>query len=140
MGLSLAVGLWHFIVPQLFQWYEYIPPEYQSLIVAIDWVNFLFSLLLSGLSLLLIAFGRKMLTGNRDLLPFYAFLVLVWFSRVLLTFIEPWPLAPVAAVSYGQQVAAILILLLLGYPLVSLLRINSVFQNRGARPTPINKI
>jgi len=53
LSLSTLTGLWHFTVPYLFQWYSYIPNEYKSLITGIDWINFFFSLLLAGYSLLL---------------------------------------------------------------------------------------
>jgi len=35
LGLVLSglVGIWHFFVPAMFQWYNYIPNEYQNLIV-----------------------------------------------------------------------------------------------------------
>jgi lipid-A-disaccharide synthase-like uncharacterized protein len=61
LSLSALVGLWHFTVPYLFQWYSYIPNEYKNLIVGIDWTNFFFSLLLSGYSLLLLAIRKKCL-------------------------------------------------------------------------------
>lgn len=36
VSLSLLVGLWHFFVPLMFQWYSYIPSEYHNLVVGID--------------------------------------------------------------------------------------------------------
>lgn len=33
---SALVGLWHFFVPWMFQWYEYLPMQYENLIVGID--------------------------------------------------------------------------------------------------------
>ena len=120
--LSAAVGLWHFSVPYLFQWYSYIPNEYESLIVGIEWINFFFSLLLSGYSLLLIFFRKKIFSGNKDLFIMYGFMVFVWFCRVVITFIKPWPFEPIVLVAYGQQIAAFIVFLLQIIPFVYLLK------------------
>jgi len=47
-ALSFLVGIWHFFVPSMFQWYSYIPDEYITLIVGIDWTNFFFHLYSQG--------------------------------------------------------------------------------------------
>ncbi len=36
LAISAAVGLWHFFVPTMFQWYDYLPLQYHNLIVGID--------------------------------------------------------------------------------------------------------
>ena len=120
--LSMLVGIWHFFVPWMFQWYSYIPSEYENLVVGIDWTNFFFSLLLTGFSLLLIVFGKKVFSGNKDISVFYGFLVLVWFCRFIITFLEPWPLEPVKWAAYGQQIAAFVIFMFLLIPFTYLLR------------------
>ena len=122
LSLSTLVGLWHFTVPYLFQWYSYIPNEYKSLIVGIDWINFFFSLLLTGNSLLLIIMWKKAFGKNKEIFIMYGFMVFVWFSRVIITFINPWPIEPVAWVSYGQQMASFVIFLLQLIPFVFLLK------------------
>jgi hypothetical protein len=116
--LSTVIGIWHFGVPYLYQWYSYIPNENKFLFVGIDWINFFFSLLLSGYSLLLLLFRKKIFNGNKDLLVMYGFMVFVWFCRVAITFIDPWPLEPVAWPAYGQQIASIIIFLLQLIPFV----------------------
>ena len=120
--LSALVGLWHFTVPYLFHWYSYIPHEYKNLVVGIDWINFFFSLLLTGYSLLLIFFKKKIFNGNKDIFIMYGFMVFVWFCRVAITFIRPWPLEPAAWSAYGQQIAAFVIFLLLLIPFAYLLK------------------
>ena len=126
---SMLVGVWHFFVPWMFQWYSYIPSEYENLIVGIDWTNFFFSLLLSGFSLLLIVFGRKVFSGNKDILVFYGFLVFVWFCRLAITFIIPWPHEPIMWAAYGQQIAAFVIFVILLIPLIC------VFSSNKRVPT-----
>jgi heme exporter protein D len=120
--LSALVGLWHFTVPYMFQWYSYIPSEYKNLIVGIDWTNFFFSLLLSGYSIILVFMRKKAFAKNREILTMYGFMVFVWFCRAAITFIEPWPLEPIVWAAYGQQIIAFIIFLLQLVPFVSLVR------------------
>jgi hypothetical protein len=122
LSLSTLVGLWHFSVPYIYQWYSYIPNEYKSLIVGIDWINFFFSLLLSGYSLLLIIMRKKVFSKNKEIFIMYGFMVFVWACRVVITFINPWPLEPIAWVAYGQQIASLVIFLLQLIPFVYLIR------------------
>ena len=104
---SALVGLWHFFVPWMFQWYDYLPTQYRNLIVGIDYTNYCFSLLLFGLSLMLILLGRKVLSLNKDVAYFYFFLTFIWLFRACLaSFIEPWPLQPIPAAAIGQLVAS----------------------------------
>ena len=104
---SSLVGLWHFFVPWMFRWYDYLPMQYENLIVGIDYTNYCFSLLLFGLSIMLIMLGKRALGLNKELIYFYFFLTVVWMFRACLaTFIEPWPLDPIPAAAIGQLVAS----------------------------------
>lgn len=105
--ISTLVGLWHFFVPWMFQWYDYLPTQYENLIVGIDYTNYCFSLLLFGLSLMLTFLGKNALAMNRETVYFYFFLTVVWLFRACLaSFIEPWPLQPIPAAAIGQLVAS----------------------------------
>ena len=105
--ISSLVGLWHFFVPWMFQWYDYLPTQYENLIVGIDYTNYCFSLLLFGLSLMLILLGKRALAMKREVVYFYYFLTVVWIFRACLaSFIEPWPLQPIPAAAIGQLVAS----------------------------------
>lgn len=105
--ISALVGIWHFFVPWMFQWYDYLPTQYENLIVGIDYTNFCFSLLLFGLSSMLIVLGKRALELNKEVIYFYYFLTIVWLFRACLaTFIEPWPLEPIPAAAIGQLVAS----------------------------------
>ena len=105
--ISALVGLWHFFVPRMFQWYDYLPTQYENLIVGIDYTNYCFSLLLFGLSFMLIFLGKKALAMNHEAVYFYFFLTVVWIFRACLaSFIEPWPLQPIPAAAIGQLVAS----------------------------------
>ena len=112
--VSTLVGLWHFFVPWMFQWYDYLPTQYENLIVGIDYTNYCFSLLLFGLSVMLIILGRRALALNNEVTYFYYFLTIVWIFRACLaSFIEPWPLEPVPAAAIGQLVASDLLAVLM---------------------------
>lgn len=101
LGISLMVGFWHFFVPALFQWNDYLPTQYENLIVAVHYINYCFSIFLFGTSLLLIVLGRKAFSLNKEVLIFHSFLTIIWIFRACLaSFIEPWPLdpSPIAAI------------------------------------------
>ncbi len=111
---SALVGLWHFFVPWMFQWYDYLPMQYENLIVGIDYTNYCFSLLLFGLSVMLIILGKRALGLNREVIYFYYFLTVVWLFRACLaSFIEPWPLEPIPAAAIGQLIASNLLAVLM---------------------------
>lgn len=118
--LSALVGVWHFFVPKMFQWYNYIPDEYENLITGINWTNFFFSLLLTGYSLILLTMRKKVFSGEKDILIMYGFMVFVWFCRAAITFIEPWPLEPIAWAAYTQQIVAFIIFISQLIPLIYL--------------------
>ena len=112
--VSALLGLWHFFVPWMFQWYDYLPMQYENLIVGIDYTNYCFSLLLLGLSVMLIVLGKRALEQNKEVIYFYYFLTLVWvFRACLATFIEPWPLEPIPAAAIGQLIASVLLALVM---------------------------
>ncbi|MFI3200666.1 MAG: hypothetical protein R3Y54_03945 [Eubacteriales bacterium] len=111
-AISMLVGLWHFFVPWMFQWYDYLPMQYENLIVGINYTNYCFSLLLFGLSLILLILGKKALSNNREVVIFYSFLTAVWIFRACLAvFIDPWPLEPVPWAAIMQLVTSVLLAL-----------------------------
>ena len=111
---SALVGLWHFFVPWMFRWYDYLPMQYENLIVGIDYTNYCFSLLLFGLSVMLIMLGKRALSLNKEVIYFYYFLTIVWMFRACLaTFIEPWPLDPIPTAAIGQLVASDLLAIMM---------------------------
>lgn len=125
--ISALVGLWHFFVPLMFQWYDYLPMQYENLIVGIDYTNYCFSLLLFGLSVMLIVLGKRALAMNREVIYFYFFLTVVWvFRACLASLVEPWPLQPIPAAAIGQLIAsdvqAVLMLIVSGLFFKSLKR------------------
>lgn len=120
---SAIVGLWHFFVPWMFQWYDYLPMQYENLIVGIDYTNYCFSLLLFGMSVLLAVLGKKALQASAESCIFYFFLTVVWLFRAMLsTFIEPWPLEPIPAAAIGQLAASDILAALMVIVSIALLK------------------
>ena len=89
-------------------WKEvFLPTQYENLIVGIDYTNYCFSMLLFGLSAMLIILGKRALALHKEVIYFYYFLTVVWLFRACLaTFIEPWPLEPIPAAAVGQLAAS----------------------------------
>lgn len=134
LTVSALVGLWHFFVPHMFQWYDYLPMEYENLIVAIDWINYCFSLLLFSLSVLLLLLGKKVLSSASDSVYFYHFLTLVWgFRAMLAVFIEPWPLNPIPAAAIGQLCASVAVFLIM--LVISVVLIKNQRASKSEKPS-----
>lgn len=89
--ISSLAGILHFFVPYAFAWYSYIPDAPREIFVSIDYVNFFFSLLLTGFSLLLLFYKKKIFEVSREISIFYVFFVFTWLCRVLITIAIPWP-------------------------------------------------
>lgn len=82
-----------------------------------------FSLLLFGISSLLIVLGKKVLSLSMESCIFYFFLTIVWIFRAMLaSFIEPWPLEPIPAAAIGQLIASDLLALIMLIVSIILLR------------------
>lgn len=89
--ISCIVGILHFFAPYSFNWYSYIPAAPIEIYQSMNYINFCFSFLLVGISLLLIIVQKKLFDGSRELRLFYAFFTLIWLSRIIIQFIWPWP-------------------------------------------------
>lgn len=89
--IGCMLGIMHFFAPYAFEWYSYIPDAPIEIIQSINYINFCFSFLLTGISLLLLIIQKGLFGGVRELMIFYVFFVLVWLSRVIIQIIWPWP-------------------------------------------------
>lgn len=90
-SISCIVGIWHLFAPYSFGWYSYIPDAPIEIYQSINYINFCFSFLLTGISLLLIVVQKQLFANLKELRIFYVFFVLVWLSRVIIQIIWPWP-------------------------------------------------
>jgi hypothetical protein len=85
------VGIWHLFVPYYSEWFSYIPNAPTEIIQSINYINFCFSFMLVGISLLLITVQKELFNGSKQLRAFYAFFALIWFSRIIIQLVWPWP-------------------------------------------------
>lgn len=121
LAISALVGLWHFFVPHMYDWYDYLPMQYENLIVGIDYINYCFSALLLGTSLVLILLGKSALTLNLETLVFHTMLTVIWVFRACLSlFIEPFPMEPTPAAAIGQLLLAVTMALMMVFVNASL--------------------
>lgn len=118
--MSMLMGLWHFFVPWMFQWYTYIPSQYEVLIVSINWVNLCFSLFLFGISLILLLWGKKIFEYNSEAITIYGFLVIVWIFRVIIAIVNPCPPEANVWMSYGQFLGSVFIMIMLLIPFIKI--------------------
>lgn len=88
--ISSAFGFWHFFIPYQYHWYSYIPTAPREIIVSVDWINFFFSLFLTGNSVLLLIFRKKILAKEAVSFSLYGFLTFAWLIRVIITIVHPW--------------------------------------------------
>ena len=117
--ISSCAGFLHFFAPYAFGWYSYIPEAPKEIYASIDYVNFFFSLLLTGLSLILLLFKKKIFAGNTELFVVYVFLVFTWLCRILITVVIPWPTALQTGLLIGFSSEFVLTLLPMAYLLQS---------------------
>lgn len=90
LSISMLFGLWHFFIPYMFNWYSYIPNAPRAIIVSIDWINFFFSLLLFGISVLLLIQQKQIINKSKNTYSFFGLLLTTWFLRIIITIIHPW--------------------------------------------------
>lgn len=123
--ISSLAGILHFFAPYGFAWYSYIPEAPREIYASIDYVNFFFSLLLTGLSLILLYFKKNIFEGSREIFIFYVFLVFTWLCRVLITIVIPWPTSLQIWLIVGFLTEFIIILI----PAIYLLRYKKIHHN-----------
>jgi hypothetical protein len=89
--IGVIVAVWHFFVPYSSKWFSYIPDAPLEIIQSINYINFCFSFLLAGISILLIIVQKKLFEDSGELRIFYAFFTLIWLLRIVIQLIWPWP-------------------------------------------------
>lgn len=94
--INTMFGLMHFFVPYFSQWHLFMPDAPRYIIVSIDWTNIFFSLILTGISALLLVFQSKITQRDQAVLAFYGFLVFIYFCKVIITIIYPWNMGRIA--------------------------------------------
>lgn len=87
--ISIGFGIWHFFIPNIWNWYSYIVPEATELVIAIRAINFFFSLLLIllGVANMLLVFRK--LQDRFSNIVILSISIILWTTRVILQLVYP---------------------------------------------------
>ena len=88
-AISIGFGIWHFFIPNIWNWYSYIVPEATELVIAIRAINFFFSLLLIllGVANMLLVFRK--LQDRFSNIVILSISIILWTTRVILQLVYP---------------------------------------------------
>ncbi|MDO8915585.1 MAG: hypothetical protein Q7W16_05830 [Coriobacteriia bacterium] len=106
---SIGFGVWHFFVPQVWNWYSYIDASATELVLAVRAINVFFSLslVLFGLMNLLLAYGRSV--DRYSLLVVLGATCVLWMARVVMQIAYPQgSMNP--TLQYGMLLSFVLVL------------------------------
>jgi hypothetical protein len=86
---SIGFGIWHFFVPEMWEWYSYIDVNATELVVAVRAVNVFFSLalVLFGAVNTLFIYGNK--SNRYSIIVMLAATCILWMTRVAFQIIYP---------------------------------------------------
>ena len=86
---SIGFGIWHFSVPEAWNWYSYIEPNATELVLAIRAINVFFSLslVLFGAVNILFVYGNK--ANIYSIIVMLTATSILWITRVALQIIYP---------------------------------------------------
>ena len=86
---SMGFGIWHFFVPELWNWYSYIDTTATELILAVKAINVFFSLclVLFGLMNVLLIYGETV--SKYSLIVVIGTTCILWLVRVVVQLLYP---------------------------------------------------
>jgi Domain of unknown function (DUF4181) len=87
--ICIGIGIWHFFVPKIWNWYSYIDKTATELIIAVRAINVFFSLSLVLLGIANLLFVFKTPQDRFSLLVVLSISTLLWAVRSLLQIIYP---------------------------------------------------
>ena len=119
--ISIGFGIWHFTVPETWNWYSYIAPNATELVLAVQAINVFFSLtlVLFGAVNLLLIYGNK--ANNYSITVMLVATSILWVTRVALQIIYPQgSINP--ALQYGMLSAFVIVSFCYIIPLITILR------------------
>ena len=99
---SVGFGIWHFFVPEIWEWYSYIAPNATELVLAVQAINVFFSLslVIFGAVNMLLIYGNK--SNSYSIIVMLTATSILWVTRVGLQVIYPQgSITP--ALQYGMQ-------------------------------------
>ena len=113
---SIGFGIWHFFVPEMWNWYSYIDINATELVVAIRAINVFFSLslVLFGVVNVLFIYGDQ--SNRYSIIVMLAATCILWLTRVALQVIYPQG-SMIPLLQYGMLSAFIIVSLCYLVPL-----------------------
>lgn len=87
--ITIGFGSWHFFVPKIWNWYSYVDPRATELVLAVDAINFFFSLLLVLIGVMNILLIWNDQTNDFILVVVLSVSVILWIARSILQVIRP---------------------------------------------------
>ena len=129
---SIIVSIWHFFVPWLYQWAQYIPSEYDNLTVLINWINLFFSFMLLEIGIAVIIQRNQFFAGKTSGIIIYSLLLGIWTFRLIVSIVYPYPMKPVAVLAIMQLIGGLIEFLLLLTPFTAALKIDANSHGRMA--------
>jgi hypothetical protein len=117
---SIGFGIWHFHVPENWNWYSYIDPKATELVVAVNAINVFFSLslVLFGSMNLALAFGNR--SNRYSMAVVLGASCVLWLTRVALQVFRPQgSMSP--RLQYAMLAAFALVFLCHAIPLIAIL-------------------
>ena len=87
--ISIGFGIWHFFIPDIWNWYSYIDKSAPELVIAVRAINIFFSLLhvLLGIANILLVFRKHL--DKFSTVVVLSVSVILWTTRLVLQIIYP---------------------------------------------------
>jgi hypothetical protein len=86
---SIGFGIWHFFVPEMWNWYSYIDVNATELLAAVRAINVFFSLALVLFGVVNILFIYKDKSNRYSIVVMLAVTSILWVTRVIFQIIYP---------------------------------------------------
>jgi len=86
---SIGFGIWHFFVPEMWNWYSYIDANATELVAAVRAINVFFSLALVLFGVVNILFIYKDKSNRYSIIVMLAATSILWITRVAFQIIYP---------------------------------------------------
>jgi hypothetical protein len=87
--VSIGFGVWHFFVPEMWNWYSYIDVNATELVAAVRAINVFFSLALVLFGVVNILFIYKDKSNRYSIIVILAATSILWITRVAYQIIYP---------------------------------------------------
>ena len=116
-AVTICLGLWHFFIPKIWDWYSYISPNAPELVIAVRAINMFFSLCLVLFGVVNILFIHGTNSNRYSVTVMLSATSILWLVRSVLQVAYPQG-SQNPAIQYGMLVLFIATLLCFSVPLL----------------------